>query len=221
MTIKRGENKPWHRKARAPGGQPTRSTVRTSSGGSTAARPSTRGMCRPATVPGRCRTRELRREEPEVRPADGEEADGGRRPRQGVLGHDDDVRPGGLSAGLRGGPVAAQGDQHRRRDRDPGGGHLRRQQRPGRVRLGCHRSRHARRRRRIHGRVPPCRPPMFQIRYPEYRNVKAWRGIGNGRIQLEPEKRVPIYKDAQRESCSIPRRSRSSRSRSTRSCAGG
>jgi peptide/nickel transport system substrate-binding protein len=40
--------------------------------------------------------------------------------------------------------------------------------------------------------------PVFKIWYPEYRNVRAWRGIGNGRIQLVPEKRVPIYKDAQR-----------------------
>src|ERR687898_2050148 len=41
--------------------------------------------------------------------------------------------------------------------------------------------------------------PVFNIWYPEYRNPKAWRGIGNGRIQLDPAKRVPIYKAAQRE----------------------
>jgi peptide/nickel transport system substrate-binding protein len=41
--------------------------------------------------------------------------------------------------------------------------------------------------------------PVFNIWYPEYRNVKAWRGIGNGRIQLDPAKRVPIYQAAQRE----------------------
>jgi peptide/nickel transport system substrate-binding protein len=40
--------------------------------------------------------------------------------------------------------------------------------------------------------------PVFNIWYPEYRNVAAWRGIGNGRIQLDPAKRVPIYKAAQR-----------------------
>ncbi len=40
--------------------------------------------------------------------------------------------------------------------------------------------------------------PVFKIWYPEYRNIRAWRGIGNGRIELEPAKRVPIYKDAQR-----------------------
>ena len=40
--------------------------------------------------------------------------------------------------------------------------------------------------------------PVFKIWYPEYRNVRAWRGIGNGRIELDPAKRVPIYKDAQR-----------------------
>jgi ABC-type transport system substrate-binding protein len=40
--------------------------------------------------------------------------------------------------------------------------------------------------------------PVFNIWYPEYRNVRAWRGIGNGRIQLDPAKRLPIYQDAQR-----------------------
>jgi peptide/nickel transport system substrate-binding protein len=41
--------------------------------------------------------------------------------------------------------------------------------------------------------------PVFNIWYPEYRSVKAWRGIGNGRIQLDPAKRIPIYQAAQRE----------------------
>ena len=41
--------------------------------------------------------------------------------------------------------------------------------------------------------------PVFKIWYPEYRNVKAWRGIGNGRLQLDPAKRLPIYQAAQRE----------------------
>jgi peptide/nickel transport system substrate-binding protein len=40
--------------------------------------------------------------------------------------------------------------------------------------------------------------PVFNIWYPEYKNVRAWRGIGNGRIQLDPAKRLPIYQDAQR-----------------------
>jgi peptide/nickel transport system substrate-binding protein len=40
--------------------------------------------------------------------------------------------------------------------------------------------------------------PVFNIWYPTYRNVRAWRGIGNGRIELDPEKRLPIYQDAQR-----------------------
>jgi peptide/nickel transport system substrate-binding protein len=40
--------------------------------------------------------------------------------------------------------------------------------------------------------------PVFNIWYPEYRNVAAWRGIGNGRIQLDPQKRLPIYQAAQR-----------------------
>ena len=41
--------------------------------------------------------------------------------------------------------------------------------------------------------------PVFKIWYPEYKSVKAWRGIGNGRIQLDPAKRLPIYQAAQRE----------------------
>jgi peptide/nickel transport system substrate-binding protein len=40
--------------------------------------------------------------------------------------------------------------------------------------------------------------PVFKIWYQEYRNVRAWRGIGNGRIELDPAKRLPIYQDAQR-----------------------
>ncbi len=40
--------------------------------------------------------------------------------------------------------------------------------------------------------------PVFKIWYPEYKNVPAWRGIGNGRIQLDPDKRLPIYQNAQR-----------------------
>ena len=46
--------------------------------------------------------------------------------------------------------------------------------------------------------------PVFKIWYPEYRNVKAWRGIGNGRIQLDPDKRLPIYQAAQRELLANP-----------------
>ena len=40
--------------------------------------------------------------------------------------------------------------------------------------------------------------PVFKIWYPEYRNINAWRAIGNGRIQLDPAKRIPIYKNAQK-----------------------
>ena len=43
------------------------------------------------------------------------------------------------------------------------------------------------------------RPRHVQDLDPAYRNLKAWRGIGNGRIQLDPKKRLPMYKDAQRE----------------------
>ena len=37
----------------------------------------------------------------------------------------------------------------------------------------------------------------FKIQTPAYRNLKAWRAIGNGRIQLDDAKRRPMYKDAQ------------------------
>lgn len=39
----------------------------------------------------------------------------------------------------------------------------------------------------------------FRIQTPAYRNVKAWRFIGNGRIQLDEKKRLPMYKQAQAE----------------------
>jgi peptide/nickel transport system substrate-binding protein len=37
----------------------------------------------------------------------------------------------------------------------------------------------------------------FQIQTPAYRNLKAFKDIGNGRIQLDDKKRLPMYKDAQ------------------------
>ena len=37
----------------------------------------------------------------------------------------------------------------------------------------------------------------FQIQTPAYKNLKAWKDIGNGRIQLDEKKRLPMYKDAQ------------------------
>ena len=37
----------------------------------------------------------------------------------------------------------------------------------------------------------------FKIQTPAYRNLKAWKAIGNGRIQLEEAKRLPMYKAAQ------------------------
>ena len=38
---------------------------------------------------------------------------------------------------------------------------------------------------------------IYQRWYPLYKNVKVWRAIGNGKITLDPAKRLPIYKDAQ------------------------
>ncbi len=32
---------------------------------------------------------------------------------------------------------------------------------------------------------------IYRIWYPEWRNVKVWRDIGNGRITLDPAKRLP------------------------------
>lgn len=39
---------------------------------------------------------------------------------------------------------------------------------------------------------------IYKVWYPEYRNVKVWRLVGNGRIQLDQAKRLPMYKQAQR-----------------------
>ena len=63
------------------------------------------------------------------------------------------------------------------------------------VRLVPQRPRHARRRRRLRAGVPPCFGDV-RIR-PAYRNLKAWRAIGNGRIQLADAKRRPMYLTAQ------------------------
>ena len=129
----------------------------------------------------------------------GEEADGGRGLREGVLGHDDDVRPAGLSADLRGRPVAAEDDQHRRRDRRPGGRHLRRQQRPRDASTGI--SPAAACAATSTGTWPSSTrpPPSSRSGTRSTGPSKAWRGIGNGRIQLDPAKRLPIYQAAQRE----------------------
>jgi peptide/nickel transport system substrate-binding protein len=37
----------------------------------------------------------------------------------------------------------------------------------------------------------------FKIQTPAYKNLKAWKDIGNGRIELDDKKRLPMYKDAQ------------------------
>lgn len=38
---------------------------------------------------------------------------------------------------------------------------------------------------------------IYRIWYPEWKNQKVWRDVGNGRITLDPAKRLPLYKDAQ------------------------
>lgn len=37
----------------------------------------------------------------------------------------------------------------------------------------------------------------FRIQTPAYKNLKAWRAIGNGRIELDEKKRLPLYRTAQ------------------------
>ena len=86
------------------------------------------------------------------------------------------------------------------------------------LRLGSHGARHARRRRRIPGRVQPERLDLHTW-YPNYKNVKVWRAVGNGRITLDQAKRLPLYKLAQTELLNDLSRSPWSRSRSTRSSA--
>jgi ABC-type transport system substrate-binding protein len=39
---------------------------------------------------------------------------------------------------------------------------------------------------------------VYRIWYPEWKNPKVWRDVGNGRITLDPAKRLPLYKDAQK-----------------------
>ena len=38
---------------------------------------------------------------------------------------------------------------------------------------------------------------IYQRWYPAYKNVKVWRGVGNGKITLDQAKRLPIYKGVQ------------------------
>lgn len=38
---------------------------------------------------------------------------------------------------------------------------------------------------------------IYQRWYPLYKNVKVWRAVGNGKIVLDPAKRIPLYKGAQ------------------------
>lgn len=39
--------------------------------------------------------------------------------------------------------------------------------------------------------------PSYRAWYPLWRNVKIWRLVGNGKIILDPAKRLPLYKQAQ------------------------
>lgn len=38
---------------------------------------------------------------------------------------------------------------------------------------------------------------IYKVWYPLWKNVKVWRAVGNGKIILDPDKRLPIYKGAQ------------------------
>ena len=95
-------------------------------------------------------------EVPEVRPRQGQGADGRGRAVEGLLGQALHVLDAArLPADRVGDQVAAEGDQHRRRDRRPGARHVCREQRHRQLRVGPHRPRHARRRRRLPERVQP------------------------------------------------------------------
>jgi peptide/nickel transport system substrate-binding protein len=39
---------------------------------------------------------------------------------------------------------------------------------------------------------------IYNVWYPQYRNQRVWRLVGNGRITLDQAKRIPMYKEAQR-----------------------
>jgi peptide/nickel transport system substrate-binding protein len=39
--------------------------------------------------------------------------------------------------------------------------------------------------------------PVYRAWYPNWKNVKIWRLVGNGKIILDPAKRLPMYKQAQ------------------------
>jgi peptide/nickel transport system substrate-binding protein len=39
---------------------------------------------------------------------------------------------------------------------------------------------------------------IYNVWYPQYRNQRVWRLVGNGRITLDQAKRLPMYKEAQR-----------------------
>ncbi len=38
---------------------------------------------------------------------------------------------------------------------------------------------------------------VYKVWYPLWKNQKVWRDVGNGKITLDPAKRLPLYKDAQ------------------------
>ena len=61
---------------------------------------------------------------------------------------------------------------------------------------------------------------IYKVWYPEYKNVKMWRLVGNGFITLDDKKRLAMYKELEKillDGAAAGRRS--SRSRSSRSCA--
>ena len=83
---------------------------------------------------------------------------------------------------------------------DPGD--LRREQRQGRVRDGPDRARHARRRRRLRRPSSTRRgafgKTVYSTWFSGYKNEQMWRLVGNGRITLDPKKRLPMYQKLDR-----------------------
>ena len=171
------------------------------------------GIVPPGYGPWPLTQAELKHEVPEVRPAQGQGADGGGRQSKGFSVDAVDVLDAARLPADRGGDqVAAEGDQHRRQHRRPGAGHVRREQRHRQLRLGPHRPRHARRRRRLPERVQPDHPAIYRAWYPLWKNVKIWRLVGNGKHHPRSGQAAPDVQAARRSCCRAScRRSGSSR----------
>ena len=138
-------------------------------------------------------------EVPQVRPAEGEAADVRRRPVEGLLGRScRRSRRRSTSAGGVGDQVAAEGRSTSTSTSSPRSP----ARSPANNGVGNFAWDLTARGMRgdIDGYLAEFNPsaPIYRIWYPEWKNPKVWRDVGNGRITLDPAKRLPLYKDAQR-----------------------